>query len=81
MARIWLTINYFVSRLFAALISRYARVARVAIIRSILVSHHHTVADLKELGQTIERTVLARAVKWHLEDRIIVHGNKTVAFA
>ncbi len=24
---------------------------------------------------------VARAVKWHLEDRIIVHGNKTVAFA
>ena len=47
----------------------------------IRVSHRHTVDDLKDLGQTIERTVLARAVKWHLEDRVIVHGNKTVAFA
>jgi formyltetrahydrofolate deformylase len=28
----------------------------------------------------IERTVLARAVKWHLEDRILVHENKTVVF-
>lgn len=47
----------------------------------IRVSHRHTVDDLKELGQNIERTVLARAVKWHLEDRIIVHGNKTVTFS
>jgi len=27
-----------------------------------------------------ERTVLARAVRWHLEDRIVVHGNRTVVF-
>jgi formyltetrahydrofolate deformylase len=47
----------------------------------IRVSHRHAVDDLKELGQTIERVVLARAVKWHLEDRIIVHGNKTVVFS
>jgi len=47
----------------------------------IRVSHRHTVADLKALGQDIERTVLARAVTWHLEDRIIVHENKTVAFS
>lgn len=46
----------------------------------IRVSHRHAVDELKELGQHIERIVLARAVKWHLEDRIIVHGNKTVAF-
>lgn len=44
------------------------------------VSHRHTVADLKALGQNIERTVLARAVQWHLEDRLLVHENKTVAF-
>jgi formyltetrahydrofolate deformylase len=44
------------------------------------VTHRHSVRDLKELGRTIERDVLARAVKWHLEDRIIVHGNKTVVF-
>lgn len=47
----------------------------------IRVSHRHSVADLRELGRDIERTVLARAVKWFLEDRIIVHGNKTVVFA
>ena len=46
----------------------------------IRVSHRHSVEELKELGQHIERIVLARTVKWHLEDRIIVHSNKTVAF-
>ncbi|MGO4076338.1 formyltetrahydrofolate deformylase, partial [Staphylococcus aureus] len=35
---------------------------------------------LKNIGRTIERSVLARAVKWHLEDRIIVHENKTIVF-
>lgn len=45
------------------------------------VSHRHSVDDLKELGQDIERTVLARAVKWHLEDRVIVYENKTVVFS
>jgi formyltetrahydrofolate deformylase len=44
------------------------------------VSHRHEVADLKRLGRDIERQVLARAVQWHLEDRIIVHQNKTVVF-
>ena len=47
----------------------------------IRVSHRHGIADLKMLGSDIERAVLARAVKWHLEDRVIVHGNKTVVFA
>ena len=46
----------------------------------IRVSHRNTVEELRELGRDIERTVLARAVKWYLEDRIIVHGNKTVVF-
>ena len=46
----------------------------------IRVSHRHSIDELKELGRDIERTVLARAVKWHLEDRIIVDGNKTVVF-
>ena len=47
----------------------------------IRVSHRHDVDDLKELGQDIERTVLARSVKWHLEDRVLVDGNKTVVFS
>lgn len=46
----------------------------------IRVSHRHSIKNLKELGQDAERQVLARAVKWHLEDRILVHGNKTIVF-
>lgn len=44
------------------------------------VSHTHQADDLKRKGRHVERRVLARAVAWHLEDRIIVHGNKTVVF-
>ena len=44
------------------------------------VNHDFTVEQLRELGQDVERNVLARAVRWHLEDRIIVDGNKTVVF-
>lgn len=44
------------------------------------VSHRDDVNSLRDLGQDVERNVLARAVKWHLEDRIIVHGNKTIVF-
>jgi formyltetrahydrofolate deformylase len=29
----------------------------------------------------VEKTVLARGLRWHLEDRVLVHGNKTVVFA
>lgn len=45
------------------------------------VSHRHSVEDLKRLGRDMERQVLSRAVRWHVEDRIIVDGNKTVVFA
>lgn len=44
------------------------------------VSHRYSVADLRELGEDVERNVLSRAVRWHLEDRVIVHGNKTIVF-
>ncbi|WP_248928703.1 formyltetrahydrofolate deformylase [Paenibacillus hamazuiensis] len=44
------------------------------------VSHRDNVEDLKRIGRHIERIVLARAVSWHVEDRIIVHQNKTVVF-
>lgn len=44
------------------------------------VSHRHSADELRVLGQEIERRVLARAVKWHLEDRVIVDGGKTVVF-
>lgn len=45
------------------------------------VDHRATVADLKRIGRHVERVVLARAVKWHLEDRILIHDNKTIVFA
>jgi formyltetrahydrofolate deformylase len=45
------------------------------------VSHRDSVEDLKRLGRDLERRVLARAVRWHCEDRVIVHGNKTVIFS
>jgi formyltetrahydrofolate deformylase len=38
------------------------------------------VDDLVRLGREVERRVLARAVRWHLEDRILVDGNRTVVF-
>jgi formyltetrahydrofolate deformylase len=44
------------------------------------VSHRDTRADLVRHGREVERSVLARAVQWHLEDRVLVHGNKTVVF-
>lgn len=44
------------------------------------VSHRDEVDDLKRLGRDLERQVLARAVRCHLEDRILIHGTKTVVF-
>jgi formyltetrahydrofolate deformylase len=44
------------------------------------VSHKHAVDDLVMLGRDIERQVLTRAVKAHVEDRVIIHGNKTIVF-
>ncbi|HET7628603.1 MAG TPA: formyltetrahydrofolate deformylase [Bacillales bacterium] len=44
------------------------------------VNHRDHVADLKKIGRTIERDVLAQAVALHVEDRVIVHGNKTIVF-
>jgi formyltetrahydrofolate deformylase len=45
------------------------------------VSHRDSAEMLERIGRDIERTVLARAVKWHLEDRVVVLGNRTVAFS
>jgi formyltetrahydrofolate deformylase len=46
----------------------------------IRVNHRQTVDDLVRLGKNVEVAVLARALRNHLEDRVIVHGNKTVVF-
>jgi formyltetrahydrofolate deformylase len=44
------------------------------------VDHRDNIESLKKIGRSIERSVLARGVKLHLEDRIIVHQNKTILF-
>jgi formyltetrahydrofolate deformylase len=44
------------------------------------VSHRESVEELERIGQDIERVVLARAVKSHLEDRVLVYENRTVVF-
>jgi len=46
----------------------------------IRVNHRDSVADLMSKGRDLERAVLARAVRFHLENRIAVCGNKTVVF-
>jgi formyltetrahydrofolate deformylase len=46
----------------------------------IRVDHGDTVADMVRRGRDIERLVLSRGLRWHLEDRVLVHGNKTVVF-
>jgi formyltetrahydrofolate deformylase len=45
------------------------------------VSHRDDVADLIRKGKDLERVVLARAVRLHLQNRILVYGNRTVVFA
>ena len=44
------------------------------------VSHRDSVADLIHKGRDLEKAVLARAVHLHLDNRLIVYGNKTVVF-
>jgi formyltetrahydrofolate deformylase len=43
-------------------------------------SHKDSVEDLVRKGRDLEKLVLARAVRWHLDDRILVYDNKTVVF-
>jgi len=43
-------------------------------------SHRDSVADLVTKGRDVERAVLSRAVRWHLDDRVLAYGNKTVVF-
>lgn len=44
------------------------------------VTHRHGVDDLVRKGRDLEKIVLAQAVRWHLESRVLVYGNKTVVF-
>jgi formyltetrahydrofolate deformylase len=43
-------------------------------------SHRDSIDDLVRKGRDMEKVALARAVKWHIEDRILVYNNKTVVF-
>lgn len=44
------------------------------------ITHRDSVSDMVRKGRDLERLVLARAVRWHLNDRVLVFGNKTVVF-
>jgi len=44
-------------------------------------SHRDRVEDLVRKGRDVERSVLSRAVRWHLQGRVLVYGNKTVVFS
>ncbi|MGX7824119.1 formyltetrahydrofolate deformylase [Actinokineospora sp. 24-640] len=46
----------------------------------IRVDHNDSVADMVRKGRDMEKVVLARGLRWHLERRVLVHGNKTVIF-
>jgi formyltetrahydrofolate deformylase len=44
------------------------------------VTHRESVDELVRIGRDVERTVLARAVNLHLQDRVLIHENRTVVF-
>ena len=46
----------------------------------IRVDHGDSIGDMVRKGRDVEKAVLARGLRWHLEDRVLVHGNQTVIF-
>lgn len=44
------------------------------------VTHRDGHSQLVGLGREVERSVLARAVQWHVEDRVFVHGGRVIVF-
>jgi formyltetrahydrofolate deformylase len=44
------------------------------------ISHRDALEDLVEKGRDLEKMVLSKAVRWHIENRILLYGNKTVIF-
>lgn len=44
------------------------------------VTHRHDVDDLVRMGRDLEKRVLAQALRWHLDARVLAYGNKTVVF-
>jgi len=47
---------------------------------TVRVSHRDTLTDLIRKGEDLEKMVLSRAVRWHLQRKILGYGNKTVVF-
>ncbi len=47
---------------------------------TVAVSHRDSLEDMKRKGEDLEKVVLSRAVRWHLEKKILCYGNKTVVF-
>ncbi len=45
------------------------------------IDHADTVEELLRVGRDIERSVLVRGLRWHLEDRVLLNGSRTVVFA
>ncbi|MCW5549541.1 MAG: formyltetrahydrofolate deformylase [Opitutaceae bacterium] len=45
------------------------------------IRHSDTIKDMMRLGKDVENAVLSRGLRYHLEDRVIVHGNKTILFS
>jgi formyltetrahydrofolate deformylase len=46
----------------------------------IRISHRDSLEDLLQKGRDLEKVVLSRAVRWHIENRVLLYGNKTVVF-
>ncbi len=44
------------------------------------IDHGDTADELRRVGRDVERTVLARGLRWHLQDRVLLNGHKTVVF-
>jgi len=44
------------------------------------ISHRDSVEDLLQKGRDLEKVVLSRAVRWHIDNRVLLYGNKTVVF-
>lgn len=44
------------------------------------ISHRDRISDLIQKGRDLEKVVLSRAVRWHLENRVLICGNRTVVF-
>jgi formyltetrahydrofolate deformylase len=44
------------------------------------IDHGDSPEELRRVGRDIERTVLARGLRWHLEDRVLLNGSKTIVF-